>query len=214
MSLFGIVACCSGLAPSSQFDTQAEAEAEAMDQADASASDWIVLQNVAGPMAASWVPIKQAKPGQQLVNLEQDAWLPKAAPPTLSQVKAERIAAIDAKTVELIGAGFQHAGKTFSLSMESQINWTNIGMNPTLLTYPYEISTKDDSDVHAFADAAEVQAAYGVAVGTKEAHIGGGRDVKKQVVAITNDLGQPDVPPNYHDADAAKAAVAAVVDPR
>jgi len=103
----------------------------------------------------------------------------------LSDLRNSRYEDIDIRTGELIAEGFTHAGKQFSLSIESQINWTNIGMVPSLLTYPYKISTLLDDQVHSFADAAEIQTAYAIAVGTKESHIASGRAIKEQIIAAT-----------------------------
>lgn len=104
----------------------------------------------------------------------------------LDGLKRKKYLEIDTKTDELMALGFTHAGRQFSLSIPSQINWTNIGINPNLLTYPYGISVLDDSEVYSFADAAEITAAYYEAVSRKEYLIQSGRDLKSQVLAASS----------------------------
>ena len=95
--------------------------------------------------------------------------------------KSARKLGVDIRTQTLIAEGFTHASKIFSLSLAAQINWTNAGLNPTALIYPYRVSTKDDLDFHDFADATEMQIAYGVALTIKANHLTAGADLKKDI---------------------------------
>lgn len=103
--------------------------------------------------------------------------------------KAERRAEIDARTRELIAQGFAHAGKTFSLSREAQIYFSNMFIARAILTaqgaFPLRINTHDDLDTHDIADEAEVATLYTIAVATVKAHLGSGTEMKRAVRAAT-----------------------------
>ena len=124
---------------------------------------------------------------------------------------------VDLTTVAQIYEGYPHSGKTFSLSLAAQSYWTNLYQARAIFTatgaFPMRVNTLDD-DTHDIADEAEVVAMYQAALGTVKAHRASGTAIKDEIRAITNDVGQPDVPPNYHALDAAVAAVEAVADSR
>ena len=99
--------------------------------------------------------------------------------------KAVKFVSIDDCTAFLISAGFVWAGKTFSLSVAAQLNWSSMASDPSALTYPHTASTIDDLDSHAFEDEAEIAAAALVATGTRTAHVASGTALKDLVRAAT-----------------------------
>jgi hypothetical protein len=103
----------------------------------------------------------------------------------LSDVKAAKCAAIDARTDELITAGFTYNAKTFSLSQEAQARLTGINQvrDDAAVTYPVVWNTIDDGATESLADAAAVLAFYLTALGTYRGHVDGGTTLKDQVRA-------------------------------
>ena len=136
----------------------------------------------------------------------------------LADAKVARMNAIDAKTGALIGAGFTYDGKLFSESSAMQRNLLVLnardlrGILAGLL--PMVISTQDNMDEVSIATTTEFVAFYNAAELQALTAYGGGNAIKSQVRAITNDVGQADVAPNYHDLAAAISAVEAVADTR
>lgn len=98
-----------------------------------------------------------------------------------SQKKERRLRAVDQKTQELIDAGFSFAGQTFSLSSDAQINWTNMFIAKTLLSFPLEISTRD-SGTHTIADGDVVTNFYATGIAAVNAHLDSGRSIKQQLI--------------------------------
>jgi len=112
-----------------------------------------------------------------------DAVQLKAEVDLLPHKKADKIAAIDAKTRELISQGFTHAGKVFSLSASAQTNWLGVKNGYAAgLVYPYKWATKDDTEHYAFADEAEMITAADAAAATKTGHLNSGRDLKTAAI--------------------------------
>jgi hypothetical protein len=116
-------------------------------------------------------------------------WRGTSACPTMEEMQATwttinaaatreaAIKAIDAQCEATIAQGFAFAGRTFSLSAAAQMNWTNMFIARSLLTYPLEISTKDDGK-HTLADASEVAAFYTTGIGVVKAAIDTARAAK------------------------------------
>ena len=100
---------------------------------------------------------------------------------SLETNKTKGILEVDRRTQELITQGFVYATKTFSLSLEAQINWTNVPAVAATLTYPHRTYVKDDTDYHDFADSTELMAAYLAAVSTKQSHRNSGNTLKGQI---------------------------------
>lgn len=144
-----------------------------------------------------------------------DAKVAEHAFDALKRVKLEKDTKFDERTEELIVQGFQHNGRLFSTSSNAQSKWhAMFNMNSIgQVSYPLSISDKDELS-YDIADSAELITIYGTMVGTGKAHHDSGKALKDTVNAITNDQGQPDVPPNYHSLADAIAAVNAVEDPR
>lgn len=109
--------------------------------------------------------------------------------PKFAEASAAKRAAIDENTRAVIGKGFQHAGKVFSLSREAQIYFSNMYVARDILTvmraFPLTVNTRDDLDTHDVADAVEATVMYTTAVGTVKAALGSGTDLKQLVRAAT-----------------------------
>jgi len=103
----------------------------------------------------------------------------------LPNQKAKRIKEVDLKTRILISQGFEYSGKTFSMSVEAQINWTNLEMIKESLTYPMGASTIDDQE-YIIPDATDMQNLYNTALARKKAILDGGRQLKLDINAAGN----------------------------
>ena len=101
----------------------------------------------------------------------------------LTELKQWRYDQIDARTGELIKQGFQHQGKTFSLSQNAQINILGLdnAKDDPAMAYPIKYNTIDDLDSYDVVDAADVHTMYMAALGTKKAHVDSGTALKQQV---------------------------------
>lgn len=134
----------------------------------------------------------------------------------LGRAQLKRAEEFDSRTEKLITeSGFSHNGRVFSSSSNAQSKWHAVQIMNLMgqIGFPLLLSDKDEHS-YAVADSAELSLMYATLVGTGKASHDSGKALKDQLDAITNDAGQPDVPPNYHDLAAAIAAVEAVVDPR
>lgn len=96
-----------------------------------------------------------------------------------------RKVAFDSNTGTLIAAGFAHDGKTFSQSPEAQRTWASWGANPDALSYPYEVMTKDDTEVYSVADAAAMTALCNASALAIATHRASGKDLKVGANAAT-----------------------------
>ena len=105
----------------------------------------------------------------------------------LVTAKALKLVEIDAKTRDLIAAGFDYDGHHFSLSSQAQTNLDGIQMAASkgMVAFPHLMSTDDDSVEYSVADQAALDAIYGTAVGTIKTHMDAGRALKKSVAAAT-----------------------------
>lgn len=92
---------------------------------------------------------------------------------------------IDKKTVELISAGFSYDSNNFSLSETAQINWLGIKLMQDLLTFPLEVSTKNDYK-YSLAEV-NVDAFVGTGAAVKQAHLDSGRSLKVDVADATTE---------------------------
>lgn len=103
----------------------------------------------------------------------------------LQVLKNAKIKAIDARTDQLIAAGFTFASKQFSLTLSSQskmIGTHQVKDNPSL-TYPIRWNTIDDEDYLDIIDAATLDGFYLTGLGTIRAHLDSGTSLKDQVRA-------------------------------
>ena len=103
-----------------------------------------------------------------------------AAHSNIDSLRAVCRTTVDEKTGELIALGFSHSSNTFSLSRNAQINWLGLDMKKAALTYPYEITTKDDL-AYSIADQAELQTMIDKAFIAKETPIVSGRALKLSI---------------------------------
>lgn len=101
---------------------------------------------------------------------------------SLELYKKNLIELIDNKSVEKINQGFQFGGKTFSLSLSAQINWSNLLFLPESF-FPVNLSTKDD-DIYVLTFA-NVQLFYQAALNGKNTPLQEGNVLKQQVKAAT-----------------------------
>ena len=99
----------------------------------------------------------------------------------LDELRALRMAEIDAKTEELISEGFTYQSKLFSLSLNSQINISALNQSRTELSYPITYNTKDDMDAYSVTDATDMNNMYMTALSVKKAHLDSGSSLKQQI---------------------------------
>ena len=98
----------------------------------------------------------------------------------LDAYKEAKNDAIDARTQELIAAGFDFEGNTFSLSMMAQMNWVALNSARDDLTFPVAVSTKDNQEV-TFANATRLHTFCMTALAAGKAHYDSGRALKLAV---------------------------------
>jgi hypothetical protein len=98
---------------------------------------------------------------------------------TLADYKQLRFNEIDGKTLALLAPGFTYDSKTFSLSSNAQLNWSEIHSNKTEFTFPLDVSTIDN-DTYALAEA-NVDAFWTAGKDKVQEHIDSGRVLKKSV---------------------------------
>lgn len=105
---------------------------------------------------------------------------------SLGELKEYRYNEIDYKTGELIKLGFVYNTITFSLSENAQNNLLGVYSTKELLTYPFEWSSKDDSQIYSIVDATEMATFFMTALGAKKAHQDSGRTLKNQITNATD----------------------------
>ena len=106
----------------------------------------------------------------------------------LPELKEAKLAAIDAKTNQLIAQGFIFDGHTFSLSLNAQSNFMGIKVATEggLLTednYPYELTTLDD-EAYQLSWALK-DAFFGSVLNAVATHLAYGRALKVAVKSAT-----------------------------
>jgi hypothetical protein len=97
---------------------------------------------------------------------------------TLTDYKNYLIDLQDKKTEQLIYSGFTFDGSLFSLSINAQINWSNL-LNIPQAMFPLNLSTKDDN-IYVL-NFNNVQNFYFTALGKKSEYLQSGNDVKKRI---------------------------------
>lgn len=106
---------------------------------------------------------------------------------TLAELKSQKSEEIDSRTGELISLGYTYQTKQFSLSANAQTNILALFAtkdHPAII-YPIEYNTIDDADTYFVANAADLEAMYLTALGTKKASVDSGTFLKDQVRAAT-----------------------------
>lgn len=144
-------------------------------------ADWIINPDMSG---VAGVPSQYWKITGDTVS-EMSAAEKDAA--CLSDVKAAKCAAIDARTSELIAQGFTYDSKTFSLSIEAQAKMAGVQQvkDNVAVTYPIVWNNIDDTDTVSLADAAALEAFYLAGVGAYRTHADSGTALKDQVRAAS-----------------------------
>lgn len=93
---------------------------------------------------------------------------------------------IDAKTEELIRAGFSYGDRTFSLSAVAQLNWTRLKLRQASedLSYPVSVSTIDNGR-YSIADEQSMSDFFAAMDTTIESRMEGGRAQKDAVNTLS-----------------------------
>jgi hypothetical protein len=102
--------------------------------------------------------------------------------------KSNLLQYVDVKTSSLIRKGFKFKEETFSMSMEAQKNWSDIYIFRDLLTWPVEVSTKNDGSF--MLERTDLDAFIVEAISFKKSLLDSGRDLKKKIkkAKTLNDL--------------------------
>ena len=109
-----------------------------------------------------------------------------AGPPSpLERAKVLKIADIDRRSRALIRNGFQHGGKTFSLSANAQLSLIGDFAARNDLSYPVKWNTKNDRDTASFADAVALKALILAGFTARNSHRNSGTALKDAVRAAT-----------------------------
>jgi len=110
---------------------------------------------------------------------------------SLEDLKCLRYRAIDNRTGELVGLGFEFpptSGLRFSLSQNAQINISALhqSKDDPALTYPITYNTIDDLGSYLVPNAATLHNMYLTALATKKTHIDSGTALKNEVRDAVN----------------------------
>ena len=147
------------------------------DAIESTASFADVLLGVSGD--GEFISILTTRELNVLEKIESVEIAQSVTPSELDILKCLQLFKIDAKSQRLISNGFSHGGQMFSLSLNAQSNWNALltihlaGM----LAFPHNVTTKDDH-IYVIADAVELVAFIGAAMGTVESHLESGRALK------------------------------------
>lgn len=105
----------------------------------------------------------------------------------LTEQKANKTIAIDARTDVLIAAGFTYSGKQFSLTLTAQAKITGalqVKSDPGMV-YPISLNTIDDLDVYSVPDAADLSSLYLAGFLGMRKHVDSGTALKDAVRAAS-----------------------------
>lgn len=100
----------------------------------------------------------------------------------LDPLREQKIEAIDARTRDLVLGGYSHNGRVFSSSQTAQRNLEVLDRNRNDLTYPFDMSTRDNTDVYAIADADEMHEMAQKVLSAIVGHYQQGNALKKLVI--------------------------------
>lgn len=105
----------------------------------------------------------------------------------LTEQKANKFVAIDARTDVLIFTGFVYSGKRFSLSLTAQLKMmgTHQIKDDVALVYPIKWNTYDDLDVISIADSATLNSFYLAGFAVVRGHIDSGTALKDSIRAAS-----------------------------
>lgn len=103
----------------------------------------------------------------------------------IQEYKIKKITEVDAKTVQLIGQGFNFDNETFSLSQAAQINWVGLKTLESLLSWPVSITTKSDDEYQL--SQANLDSFIGAGKAVVQTNLDSGRQLKVQINAATTE---------------------------
>jgi len=104
---------------------------------------------------------------------------------TLQELKNLRYQEIDSTTSYLIAQGFTFAGYTFSMSVNAQINWSNLPNLPESV-FPLHVSTLNDEEIYYLSFANKMNFYY-TAVSGKNGPLQSGNDLKTLITACVDE---------------------------
>jgi hypothetical protein len=105
---------------------------------------------------------------------------------SLDNYKTLRYNEIDAKSGQLIDAGFTYAGKTFSLSQNAQINLLALEVDKNSMQYPIEWNTIDDADKYYIVDATDATNFHLTSLNVVKTILDSGTALKDQIRAAVD----------------------------
>lgn len=104
----------------------------------------------------------------------------------LAAAKNAKKNSIDRRTAELVVSGFQHNGRTFSSSEVMQKNLSELHRIRESISYPFMMATKDNGEIYAIADAAEIDAMYLTALNAIIDRYQSGNTIKGAVIGASS----------------------------
>ena len=104
---------------------------------------------------------------------------------SLAIAKVLKKGKIDARTVDLINAGFTFASRLFSLSPNARDNWIALYAGKAALTYPITVTAQDGDGRFSIPDAATLEGIYLTGIGVVGALLAAGRDLKDDIDELT-----------------------------
>lgn len=142
-------------------------------------ADWIAANAGSFDSAVLCVPGVSCVIGEPVGGAVQD----------LAALKAIRFSEIDARTVELISAGFVYNGHRLSLSARAQSYWNGLGnlasnglLQPA--DFPLVVNGLDDNDPpYSITDANDAIAVFATAAATVKGFLASGTALKSQIRA-------------------------------
>lgn len=102
---------------------------------------------------------------------------------SLAVAKKKRIAEVDAKTFQLVSAGFQHQALTFGLGLYAQINFLGLKDRKGDPIFPLTTGNIDDTDTITLSNGTEADSFYEAAWDGVNVHRASGETIKGQIRA-------------------------------
>jgi hypothetical protein len=120
-------------------------------------------------------------------RVERVAYVP-PTPPTIDELKAGRIAEVDAKSLELLAAGFTFSGVTFDIRTDQE-RWKELMLAATsgLIPYPVSVYGMDKESTVSLADLTAVKQFVGSYMAAREGVLAPGRVLKAAMTAATTE---------------------------
>jgi hypothetical protein len=136
-----------------------------------------------------WPKYQEHKTNGKLANpIISDPAEPYA--PTLDELKAQRIAEIDARSVELRNNGFVYNGNTYAMTQEDETAWKDLllAAESGLVSYPVNVYDAEKTQ-HQLADLAEVKSFISAFISTREGFLEPGRVLKSSIQSAVTEAG-------------------------